>query len=929
MTELTDKRRIIDRRRIKMELEDAIERLGDPVRARPAILEVLKTALADGRAEVRRRFDDEAASGTVVVRANAHLIDQLIRVIYELATERLHPVANPTKSERLAVVAVGGYGRGELAPHSDIDLLFLTPYKQTPYGEQVVEAMLYLLWDLGLKVGQSTRSVNECLVRAKGDVTIRTALLESRYLWGDQPLYNELRRRFFDEVARGTGLDFVEAKLAERDARHRRLGDSRYVLEPNIKEGKGGLRDLQTLYWIAKYLYLTADVDGLVARGVLTRAEARRFAKAENFLLTVRCHLHYLTDRPDERLTFDVQPEIARRLAYTDHAGTSGVERFMKHYYLVAKDVGDLTRIFCAAIEVDHKKKPLLRLPRFGRPQEIAGFVVDEGRLNVASREVFADDPVALVRLFHASHEHDLEIHPNALKLVTRALNSLNDDVRNDAEANRLFLQLLAHERDSEVALRRMNEVGVLGKLVPDFGRVVGQMQYDMYHVYTVDEHTLFALGILHRIERGKLKDDHPLASEVIHKIQSRRALYVALLCHDIAKGRGGDHSELGEEVVRRLGPRLGLDEEETETAAWLVLHHLAMSDTAFKRDLADAQTIRDFAALVKSPERLRLLLCLTVADIRAVGPQVWNAWKATLLRDLYWATEDHLLGGVLATGRDARVAAVQEALRAELAGWPEEEIAAHMGRAYPAYWLAFDAPTLARQARMMRTAEAEAAPLTVETRVERARGVTEFTVYAQDHPGMFMRLAGAFAAAGASVVDAKVFTTPQGMALDVFWLQDAERGAFDRPDRLARLSVLVERSLGGALRTAEVMAPRSFVPARTKVFKVPPRVFIDNEASRTYTVLELNGRDRPGLLYDVALALRDLSLQIGSAKISTYGEHVVDVFYVKDAFGMKLSHETKQKRVRERLLAALADPCAPAEPKPVAPAKPAAAAAE
>jgi len=769
--------------------------------------------------------------------------------------------------------------------------------------------MLYTLWDLGLKVGQATRSVEETLRQAKADLSIRTAVLEARYIWGDQQLFGELKRRFEAEIIKGTAADFVQAKLAERDQRHQRLGDSRYVVEPNVKEGKGGLRDLHTLFWIAKYIYRVDDVEKLVDLDVLSPKEAHRFARAQNFLWTVRCHLHFLTDRAEDRLTFDRQSEVGRRMNYTDHAGTRGVERFMKHYFLVAKDVGDLTRIFCALLEAEQQRRPRFSWrPWGGRKREVEGFAVDAGRLDVSSESAFRDEPLNLIRLFHVAQEHGLDIHPHALRLITQSLKLIDNRLRADPEGNRIFMEILTSRKEPEITLRRMNEAGVFGRFVPDFGRVVAQMQYDMYHVYTVDEHTLFAIGILHKIETGALKDELPLASEIIHTIDSRRALYLAVLLHDIAKGRGGDHSELGAGVAERLGPRLGLTAEETETVAWLVRFHLLMSNVAFKRDVDDPKTIRDFAERVQSPERLKLLLVLTAADIRAVGPKVWNGWKAALLREVYHRALEVMSGGLVADGRDARIAAAQDAVRKLLPDFAPAELEAFIAKGYPSYWLSFDAATHARHARLTREAERTQAPLTVDTRVDAARAVTEVALYTADHAGLFSRIAGALALAGANIVDAKILTMSNGMALDTFWVQDQSGGAFDRPDKLAKLAVLIENVLSGRIKPQVELAKPGAITSRTAVFVVPPRVLIDNKASLTHTVLEVNGRDRPGLLFELTRALTGLNLQISSAKISTYGEKVVDVFYVKDLFGHKVEHERKLKDIRERLVAVLGD---------------------
>jgi [protein-PII] uridylyltransferase len=908
MGAISKQREIVDRRLLGEALTALAELPGTAGGDRMPLVALLKAALKDGYDEIRRRFE-AGAGGAQTVREHCFLMDQLIRALHDFTTSHVYPLANPTSGEHLAIVAVGGYGRGELAPHSDIDLLFLLPYKMTPHAEQVIEYMLYTLWDIGLKVGQAARSIEECLRQARADMTIRTAMLESRYIWGEQRVFDDLKRRFEGEIVKDSAGAFVEAKLAERHARHQRLGDSRYHVEPNVKEGKGGLRDLHGLFWIAKYVYRIDDVGKLVELGVLSDKESVRFARAQNFLWTVRCHLHYLTGRAEERLTFDVQTEIGRRMGYTDHAGTRGVERFMKHYFLVAKDVGDLTRIFCAVLEAEQERKPRFGWQSFSfRRKTVAGFAVDAGRLTVAKDSAFKDDPVNLIRLFHAAQLHELDIHPKALRLITQNLRLINPSLRENPEANRLFLEILTSRKDPEIALRRMNEAGVFGRFVPDFGRVVAQMQYDMYHVHTVDEHTLFAIGILSRIEKGELKDDHPLSTAVVGTVVSRRALYLAVLLHDIAKGRGGDHSVIGEEVALKLCPRLGLTSEETEQVAWLVRWHLLMSNTAFKRDIDDAKTIQDFVDQVQSPERLKLLLVLTVADIRAVGPKTWNGWKAALLRELYSRAVDVMSGGLVAEARDRRIAAAQDAARQFLPEFSVEDFANFVARGYPFYWLSFDAATHARHARLMREAERRAAPLTVDKRVDSARAVTEVTLYTGDHPGLFSRIAGALALSGANIVDARIMTMANGMALDTFYVQDSSGGAFDRPDKLARLAVHFENVLSGRLKPhIELSRPAPFA-SRTDIFTVTPRVLIDNKASAAHTVIEVNGRDRPGLLFEVTRGLTGINLQISSAKISTYGEKVVDVFYVKNIFGLKIEHEGKLKEIRETLLAVLAE---------------------
>jgi [protein-PII] uridylyltransferase len=879
---------------------------GDPMALRTAAVRLLKEHMDAGRTAIETRFFG-GNDGSAAARALSALMDDIVAALFDLADRLVFAAANPTTGERVALAATGGYGRGLLAPYSDIDLLFLVPYKRTARAEQIVEFVLYALWDLGLKVGQAVRSPEDCVRLAKSDVLIRTSMMERRFLSGDEALYADFDRRFAKGVETWDKRGFVEAKLAERDQRHRRGGGSRYMVEPNIKDGKGGLRDLQTLVWIAKALYGVADIPSLVPLGLLRRDEALKFAKAEAFLWAVRYHLHCLTKRPEERLSFDVQVEIARRLGYTDHVGTAAVERFMKHYFLVAKDVGNLTRIFCAAFEADALGQPRAWLSR--APRKIEGFALEGARLNIVEDDQFSKDPVAMIRLFAAAQRGGFDIHPNALRALTRNLRKIGPDLRADPEANRLFLDgILTGPGNREASLRRMNDAGVLGRFIPDFGRVVAQMQFDMYHFYTVDEHTLNAVGLLNRIENGEAAEQLPLASALIGQIASKRALGLAVFVHDIGKGRGGNHSMIGAAIAEKLGPRLGLTAEETETAAWLALWHLGMSGVTTRRDLEDPKTVVDFAALVQSPERLKALTVLTAVDISAVGPGRWSNWKAGLIEDLYHRTEEVLAGAVPASAGAERGEAIQAETRSALADWSDAAFSDFAKLGSRAYWHAFDVETHIRHARLVNAVERDRQPLAIEIRANAARDATEVTILTADHPGLFARLAGAFAISGLSIVDAKIFTLANGMALDVFWTQNVSGEPLSGSKR-ARLMVMIERTLAGApARPDELAKLKSRLPDRARSLPVTPRVLIDNEASSTHTVIEINGRDRPGLLHDVTLALTRLHLQIANAKISTYGHRAIDVFYVKDVFGLQITDAPKKRRIRDALLAVLDD---------------------
>jgi [protein-PII] uridylyltransferase len=895
---LPNKRAIVDRRALADALAGA---------TRAEATGLLRDALAAGRAEIARRLEEKPWQGSEAAAGYAYLADQMLRLVHDIAAAE-HPAPNPTDAERLLVAAVGGYGRGEMALHSDVDLAFVTPWKPTGWAERVVESMLYLLWDLKLKVGQSIRSVDELVSIAARDHTVRTAVLEARYVWGDERLWDEVQARFRRAAAAADDVAaFVSQKLEERNRRHLRLGGSRYVVEPNVKDGKGGLRDLHTLYWIGKYAYDVRGVPELVDKGLLSPAELREFQKAERFLWAVRCHLHIVAGRGEERLTFDYQREIAARMNYADRPGKSPVERFMRHYFLHAKTVGDLTGIFLSHIDETFARKGR----RFGlpairrRPGKLNGFLLDRGRLALPRDDFLAQDPVRLIELFALADRHGLDIHPLAMRAAGRDARLIDNAVRGDPRANALFLDVLTSPRDPETVLRWMNEAGVFGRFVPDFGRVVAQMQFDMYHHYTVDEHSIRAIGLLAAIENGALKDDHPLATALMKQIASRRLLYVAVLLHDIAKGRGGDHSVLGAEVAKELCPRLGLSPAETETVAWLVRWHLLMSATAFKRDLSDPKTIQDFAERVKSPERLRLLFLLTVVDIRAVGPGVWNSWKRQLLRELFDAAEELLRLGHKQKGRSDRIAAVQAEL-AERLGWDDPHFTRLAWRLPDSYWLAEPIDLIEKNARFLDAADRNprrAKPLAVS--IQEERGATLITVYAKDRPGLFYRLAAAISLAGANIIDARIHTTNDGMALDNFLIQDSEGTPFDDPHRLKRLDLAVTEAVNGAEPSVERLEAKALPKVRAEAFRIQPAVFVDNQASSRYTVVEVNARDRAALLSGLARAIYDSRAIIHSAHIATYGERAVDVFYLTDLHGAKIESPARLKSLQSRLVKA------------------------
>ncbi|SEK64888.1 UTP--GlnB (protein PII) uridylyltransferase, GlnD [Roseovarius nanhaiticus] len=871
-------------------------------------VEVLGAEMRRGRAAIAEALAQTPLRARAATRAYSWLTDCLVLTAHRLAVEVMHPLPTPTESQRLSVLAVGGYGRGEMAPESDVDLLFLTPYKITGWAESVIESMLYILWDLRLKVGHSSRTIGDCLRLGAEDYTIRTALLEHRFLIGDTRLASDLRHRLWNDLFSGTERDFTEAKLEEREQRHEKQGGQRYMVEPNVKEGKGGLRDLQSLFWIAKYTYRVTDKADLIGQGMFTAEEFETFAKAENFLWAVRCQLHLITKRPNDKLTFDLQVEVAERMGYGDTAGRRGVEIFMQDYFRHATSVGDLTRIFLTQLEAAHVKSEPLLQRLFRRKRKLKdGFAEVNGRLAIEDDTAFLRDPINILRVFDEALRTGLLIHPDAMRLVTANLDLITDEVRADPAAQKLFLGLMLRHGNPERALRRMSELGVLPAFIPEFEPIVAMMQFNMYHHYTVDEHTIQCISHLAGIERGELIEELPVASSILKHGVNRRILYIALLLHDIGKGRPEDHSILGAKIARKVAPRLGLKPKEVDTVEWLVRYHLLMSDMAQKRDIADPRTVRDFAKAVQTKQRLDLLCVLTVCDIRGVGPGTWNNWKASLLRALYRQTLHAMENGLEDLNREQRGSDAKQNLRRALTGWSAKALKLETARHYPPYWQGLHVTAHVVFANLLRDFTGEDGEIGIDLHPDEDRDATRACFVMADHPGIFSRLAGALALVGAGVVDARTYTSKDGYATAVFWIQDADGHPF-ADGRLPRLRQTILKTLRGEVVARDAMKSRDKIKKRERAFRVPTHITFDNEGSEIYTIIEVDTRDRPGLLYDLTRTLAAGNVYIASAVIATFGEQVVDTFYVKDMFGLKFYSEAKQKALEAKLRTAISE---------------------
>ena len=808
----------------------------------------------------------QAREAALAAFSRHHRIEPLWHVLTS-ATDAL--LASVARDPSLTLVAVGGYGRRELFPYSDVDVLVLV--EGDVASDATVAPLLQQLWDMQIAVSHATRTLDESIASAQGDPTIASSLMDARYIAGDRKAYRQLKKRFQQEVLGKDPGGFIAAKLAERDKRHAKSGDSRFMLEPNIKEGKGGLRDLQTLTWLARYCYSVQKAAHLVRTDLLTAAEWRHYRQAYLFLSTVRAQMHLIRGRADERLTFDLQTEIAGRLHFRGHTAQEKAERFMRRYFQFARYVGSLTRVFCALLEEEN-----LRLPPAPFSQKSAalavpdGFALDAGRLTFAVPESLGGEPALAVSLFVHAAALGLDIHPRAYLAIARVLPVIGRRLMFEGTANACFMTLLLTAKTPDVHLRRMNECGILGALIPEFGRITGMMQYDGYHTYTVDEHILVAVGNLAQIEQGAMVIDLPLSTQVAHEITGRAPLYLAMLCHDIAKGTGGAHARKGEALAERIAQRMGLSAHEGALAGWLVKHQELITETAFKRDLDDAQTIADFVAIVQSPERLRLLLLLTVSDVKAVGPTIWNRWKGSLMRRLYNSAMEAM--------------GVAEGAICLLPNMPLTQL-----------------PSPAREAHRLWSAAPQTPALVITH--DRFREISEVVCCAAYAPNFLRMLAGVLAYIGASIVTARSVVIDGNAALTTLAIQDVQAHSFaDEHYRLEQLGALLAQAQRGAIDFACELPKRRLLSSGREV-AIPTAVFIDNQVSGAATVVEVNARDRLGLLYDILGAFEECQLQVVSAQLATYGIKAVDVFYVKDAYGIKIAHPAKLAHLQRVLL--------------------------
>ena len=885
---------------------------------RNAVKNVLQAEMDQAKALAVEMFEKGRLNGLEMARRLSAIHDEILSALYHYAAHHIVQTTHPASAERMALCAVGGYGRGEMAPFSDLDLLFvLADKKGSSFTESVTEYVLYMLWDLGLKVGQSTRTIDQCISLAKEDQTILTALLDLRFIAGDKQLASDLHLKYGKFVSAGRGRNYITAKLDERDVRHEREGNSRYVIEPNIKEGKGGLRDLHVLYWIAKYIQTDINIidpqraKNYVDMGLFAEHAATRFSRAADFLWRARIHLHLTAGRATESLSFDKQTVLARKMGHAGGEIEEAVEKFMREYFINAKEVGALTRIACAKLEADNAirlPKGLDRfLPNSRRAVKEPEFIIEHGRLNFKDDMQIRENPSLILKLFQVAGKRNLDIHPDALSAINFRRNLIDTDFRRNPENSKIFQDTLLTAKAPYATLKVMNEANVLGRYLLEFGGIVARTQFNMHHAYTVDEHTLRLVNYFHDLLTGELADENPVATQLVKGFDKskKRILYMACLLHDTGKGKGDQCIE-GAQLGRRACRRLGLPQDEVDTVAWLIRRHLDLSETAQRRDISDPDTIAEFGQLMGSQDRLDMLYALTVVDIRAVGPGIWNDWKGVLLRDLHGATSRYLEGKEeLAPAAKARAA--KEQLLERLPPAHAERITPFIAEFGDRFWLNCTMAALIRQARFIDDMVEAGEDTQSYTRRDRARDITELWVATRDRPGLFSDMTKALASTQATIVGARLHTGPKldGKAPRVFnsfYLQNADGHAFGRKSDRA-LELLRKRMTKAALgKTSKISISQPLASKRAGAIPVPAKVRFPETQRDGVSIIEIEGRDRPGLLYDIASCLHDLGLDLFSAHIEVVGEKAVDAFYVKG----DILDKAEQKRISKAIRAVL-----------------------
>ena len=862
----------------------------------------LKKLIEDKKSELITNICNKKVKGLDAAYGYSDFFDKILTTIFN------QHFSEQILSE-IAILPIGGYGRGVLAPYSDIDLLFIVKIENQKIQEEI-QKTLYDIWDLKLVIGYSIHTIPDAIDKLKQDTDFCTACLERRFLFGAKTLFKRFSSQYVTHQ-NDTKMAFMNAKMSERLIRHKKNGDSRYLVEPDIKNGKGGLRDLQTLYWTGKYLYNFNKIKDFPKYNIFSEQDMRIIEKAEQFLWSVRFMMHHVAGRGHEKLNFDIQKEISILLGYKDKTGRLAVEQFMKHYFIVARTIGHITRIFCNALEVQHRmasRKIVSYLQdAWGSYKlNIKNYQIVNNRIDFISDQTVKENPILMVEIFQIADKQNISFHPNALKRIRKFLYLISGTFLKTHEPFHIFRNILCHGQNTEKTLRDMNEAGVLGRLIPDFGRIVAIMQFNMYHHYTVDEHLIQTVGVMHDIEKGKFSKDHPLSSDIVTDIDMHDALYLAVFLHDMAKGRPEDHSIAGAEIASELAPKMGFSEKETDMIEWLVLHHLAMSDISQKRDLSDPNVLIDFSKFIQSTERLKLLLCLTVADIRAVGPGVWNGWKGELLRTLYYGTLNILSGGISHHSIRQNIKNHKEKFIETLN--PSEKtdsVFSHIMDILPDhFWVRTDIPSQKKMTQLIYQDYQSEDVCRIEAFPDSFCDVTEIIISTKDYPGLFAALTGALSSSGVHIYDARIFTTKDKYVIDQFRIQDISCKAITDESYLKRIKKNINKAIlekkTDFHKKRKIQSPICY--STEGVFEVPTSITIDNKLSSSYTIIEIETLNRPFLLHDISCRFKDMHISITSAHINSFGEKAIDVFYVKDRFGFKITDSHFIQKLKTRI---------------------------
>ena len=880
---------------------------GRPGLAARAWLDAVREELA------RRHFS--GAGGMEIVREYTGCIDRMVRALYRYA-EHHHSRRFSRLNQRLAVIARGGYGRGELNPQSDIDLLFLHDYKPGPYVEVVTEIILHALWDAGLTVGQAVRNARESVRAANDDLKEKTAILDTRLLAGDEKLWAALDKALIDEVLNRDQQKFFQAKLKESRDRHRHYGDSIYLLEPQIKEGEGGLRDLHTALWLAKVKYKVHSLPELVQKAIISESELEEVARAQDFLYRVRNSLHFLSGRHNDQLTFEYQERIAPLLGFSattaDGAGSAS-SALMRFYYAQAAAIHRFSEGLIARVTEDPAIGRFMR--RTGGRQIRPGVLIQGRLLAIAEKEFFNRAPINLITIFADCQAHGVELSGSAYQQVRDSLGLIDDVFRCDPRTGMALMGILSGRQRVAETLEAMHRAGVLGAVIPEFGNLYARVLHDLYHIYTVDRHSLAAVRELERLRAGEFKDSNPLLTEVAREVTALPFIFLALVLHDIGKGHGHDHHERGALLTAEVSRRLGLDGEETDLVVFLVRNHLMMSQVAQKGDVDDERTVEEFARTVGSIDRLKALYLMTFADMRAVAPNVYNNWRDMLLSDLYMRALKILeQGDREAVDPARRLALVKVAVRERLdpLGAAPENVTAFLDLMPDRYFLTVPEDDIPTHFELMRALGEQA--LACRHRHFPELEFSEFIVATRDQPGLFSKIAGALTANNLNILSARITTRADGIALDVFRVSHGAGGMTMEEERWLRVERDLEAVLAGQ-RDLEAMvaeAQRSRVAGRKFMRRVATEITVDNRSSEQYTVVDVFTQDRVGLLFAITHTLFRLGMVIHLARISTNADQALDVFYISDANGAKVVELEAMRRLRAALVERLDEVPAP-----------------